>query len=213
MSDEPYIIKGYESGGGIEYNILCYGLWYVVEGGYTVGYSPDLPKCKDGAFLSLIDDIDFFRTENSIDNLEQLVTEVNKHIKGKEMENKAKLLVENHISKSVTTLVQRLQILEELSVDSTIDYEAMKEEIDYDEDNGYLSNDEIADLYESSFGEIVYKEPLEFWIVSDWLAEKLREKGEVIIDYEHVDFYIWGRSCSGQAIYLDGVIREIAIYN
>ena len=54
-----------------------------------------------------------------------------------------------------------------------------------------------------------YIEALEHWIISDWLADKLEAKGEMILK----DFYgltIWGRTCSGQAILLDGVIQEIA---
>lgn len=53
-------------------------------------------------------------------------------------------------------------------------------------------------------------EALEHWIVSDRLADKLAAKGEMILK----DFYgltIWGRTCSGQAILLDGVIEDIAL--
>ena len=40
------------------------------------------------------------------------------------------------------------------------------------------------------------------------MAELLKEKGEVILsDY---DCYWWGRTTSGQALYMDGVIQEIA---
>jgi len=48
----------------------------------------------------------------------------------------------------------------------------------------------------------------EHWIVSDWLADKLEARGEVI----ESDFYgltIWGRACTGQAILLDDVICSI----
>jgi len=51
-------------------------------------------------------------------------------------------------------------------------------------------------------------EALEHWNVSDYLARKLEEKGEMI----NRDFYgltVWGRTCSGQAILLDGVISSI----
>jgi hypothetical protein len=52
-----------------------------------------------------------------------------------------------------------------------------------------------------------YDEIYEFWIVSDWLAAKLREQGEVVVDY--LGFTIYGRGCTGQSIYLDGNIRRI----
>ena len=46
---------------------------------------------------------------------------------------------------------------------------------------------------------------MEWWKVSNWLIEKLEEEGEPVIR----DFNIWGRTCSGQAILLDGVITAI----
>jgi hypothetical protein len=51
-------------------------------------------------------------------------------------------------------------------------------------------------------------EVLEHWIVSDWLADKLEEKGETVVD----DLYgltVWGRTTSGQSISMDHVIRQI----
>jgi DnaJ-domain-containing protein 1 len=48
----------------------------------------------------------------------------------------------------------------------------------------------------------------EHWIVSDWLARRLEERGEVI----ERDFYgltLWGRAATGQAILLDDVICAI----
>ena len=51
-------------------------------------------------------------------------------------------------------------------------------------------------------------EALEHWIVSDWFAEKLADHGE--ITGELLGLTIWGRTCSGQTIAADGVVREIA---
>lgn len=50
-------------------------------------------------------------------------------------------------------------------------------------------------------------EIFEWWIVSDYLLNKLAEKNQPILrtDYENY----WGRTCSGQAILLDFVISEI----
>lgn len=61
---------------------------------------------------------------------------------------------------------------------------------------------------DDNFEPTEYDEVYEHWIVSTWLADKLEERGEAI----EKDFYgltIWGRSCTGQAILLDRVIREI----
>lgn len=48
---------------------------------------------------------------------------------------------------------------------------------------------------------------LEWWLVDSWLAEQLKQQGEVVI--EEYGCYWWGRSTSGQAIYLDSVIQSI----
>lgn len=51
-------------------------------------------------------------------------------------------------------------------------------------------------------------EIMEWWLVTPYMAELLKENGEVILsDY---DCYWWGRTTSGQALYMDGVIQEIA---
>ena len=51
-------------------------------------------------------------------------------------------------------------------------------------------------------------EVLERWLVTPYMAELLKEKGEVILsDY---DCYWWGRTTSGQALYMAGVIQDIA---
>lgn len=49
------------------------------------------------------------------------------------------------------------------------------------------------------------QEIFEYWKVSDYLAEKLTEKGACIIESES----IWGRTTTGQAILLDYVISQI----
>ena len=51
-------------------------------------------------------------------------------------------------------------------------------------------------------------EVLEWWLVTPYMAELLKENGEVILaDY---DCYWWGRTTTGQALYMDWVIQEIA---
>lgn len=59
---------------------------------------------------------------------------------------------------------------------------------------------------ESLYGE--WWEVMEWWLVTRWLAERLKEQGEIVI--EQYGCYWWGRQCSGQAVYMDGVITEIA---
>jgi hypothetical protein len=51
-------------------------------------------------------------------------------------------------------------------------------------------------------------EVYEHWIVSDWLAEKLKAHGERIDD-DFAGMTIWARTTTGQAISMDYVIRKI----
>jgi len=49
------------------------------------------------------------------------------------------------------------------------------------------------------------QEIFEWWVVDTWLMSRLKEKGEPVILGES----IWGRTCTGQSMVLDGVISEI----
>lgn len=51
-------------------------------------------------------------------------------------------------------------------------------------------------------------EVYEHWIVSVWLARKLKERGHVVCD-DFMGLTIWGRACTGQAIYMDSSIEGI----
>ena len=49
---------------------------------------------------------------------------------------------------------------------------------------------------------------IEWWLVTPFLAEQLKSEDEIVL--ENMDCYWWGRTCSGQAIYMDEVISRIA---
>ncbi len=51
------------------------------------------------------------------------------------------------------------------------------------------------------------QEIFEWWIVKEYLYKKLEEKGEPVLEWGNN--YYWGRTCTGQAILLDGVISRI----
>lgn len=53
------------------------------------------------------------------------------------------------------------------------------------------------------------REVFEYWAVSDWLGRKLKERGEIVVELYGAS--VWGRCTTGQAILLDGVIRNIAL--
>lgn len=68
--------------------------------------------------------------------------------------------------------------------------------------------DACIECYEDNHLEEVYKEPLQYWIVTDYFGRELRELGEVVV-FDFMGFTIWGRTCCGQAIYMDGVIQDL----
>ena len=65
-----------------------------------------------------------------------------------------------------------------------------------------------ANLISLEYLDLFTDEVLEWWLIDSWLAERLRQEGEVVI--EEYGCYWWGRSTSGQAICLDSVIQKIA---
>ena len=87
-----------------------------------------------------------------------------------------------------------------------------------DQSNPYKTAEEVEELHmeisklESEKDDLESDddpiEAYEHWIISDWFAGKLAEKGE--ITGELLGLTLWGRTCTGQAICLDSVIREIA---
>jgi len=57
-----------------------------------------------------------------------------------------------------------------------------------------------------------YREVFEYWIVDSWMAEKLKQEGELIVENfmgGAID-YIWCRTGTGQAISMDYVMRKLA---
>lgn len=68
-------------------------------------------------------------------------------------------------------------------------------------DYGFASLEAMQDAGEDC------QEIFEWWFVSQWLYEQLREAGEPVIDSDYG--YLWGRTCTGQAIALDNVIENI----
>lgn len=52
-----------------------------------------------------------------------------------------------------------------------------------------------------------YHEIFEYWIVSEFLYKKLKEKGQPVLEWGNN--YYWGRCTTGQAILLDDVISSI----
>ena len=71
--------------------------------------------------------------------------------------------------------------------------------------------DDIQNLYDPNEEENDDQYPQEifqWWAVSDYLARKLLEAGEPVIDNDYGTW--WGRTCCGQALHMDYSLQEIA---
>ena len=73
----------------------------------------------------------------------------------------------------------------------------------YDED---MSDQELIDEARNNGEDL--NEIFEWYLVSDWFLERLREINEPVIDNNYGEY--WGRCGTGQAIYLDYNIQELA---
>lgn len=70
--------------------------------------------------------------------------------------------------------------------------------------NQIISWTDICNLFDQDDNP---QEIYEWWLISPWLAKRLREAGEPILK---TDFgYWWGRTVTGQAIKFDYVIQSI----
>lgn len=130
------------------------------------------------------------------------------------------LLQQDHyVDDLMEVIVQRdyvepaLEHLDNIEADDT-DIEIARDLTDYYETNAVRIAIEYDPGLAEEFCDMAGIEPheheaLEHWIISDYLADHLEHQGESVIR----DFYgltIWGRTTSGQAIDMDGVIRRIA---
>jgi len=68
--------------------------------------------------------------------------------------------------------------------------------------------DQFPHFFESLDDEGEPIEIYEHWIVTDWFVDKLIEHGESV-EKDFFGLSIWGRTTTGQAIYLDSVIEDI----
>lgn len=86
--------------------------------------------------------------------------------------------------------------------DSDTDYYAV--DLNYDTKHQAIEeyfNEQNWDLYEYN------REVYEHWLVSSYLGEKLKDKGETVKEFYGLT--VWGRTTTGMAIAYDCVIKEI----
>ena len=76
----------------------------------------------------------------------------------------------------------------------------------YSDLNDLVTDQELIDEVRNN-GEDM-NEIFEWYLVSDWFLNRLREISEPVIDNDYGEY--WGRCCTGQAICLDHNIQELA---
>ncbi len=95
---------------------------------------------------------------------------------------KAEKLVREHVKCNVTGLISAL--------------------VEHDDDDA-------RDLmYGDPESDVQAYDAMEVWCVSDWLARQLAKRGHRVKSWWGEDY--WARGGTGQAIYMDNVIQDIA---
>ncbi len=123
------------------------------------------------------------------------------------IEKKATSIVENHVFVEQNHLV--ITCLE----NGTFDYDTVSNITSYyDQKGNKISGDALEEAQESDdFHDLYHEEHAEiytWYLITDWLADKLTAKGEPILNTEHGTW--WGRTTFGQLIVSDEVMHEIA---
>lgn len=121
-------------------------------------------------------------------------------------------IVEHHVLLNVSGFIDELQRAHSehgsyFEWGSELAYcEPTDEQIkEYIEDN---TTDQYQPDEDDARSELQLVEVLEYWAVDEWLANKLRDRGEAVSELG--GYNIWGRQTSGQAIAIDYVIESIA---
>ena len=118
--------------------------------------------------------------------------------------------IEDHIYRNQSSLITHLQenYVEGFNFDDIENLYMSDEEIiqEYAEYCRPMTNEEVIDHIRDN-GEDM-NEIYEWYLVSDWFLDRLREINEPVIDNDYGEY--WGRCCTGQAICLDHNIQELA---
>lgn len=102
---------------------------------------------------------------------------------------------------------QVVEWLESISIDCQDDesIETLRDALTVNLEDGTIDPQEFCDIERL---DPYTRGAYEHWIVSDWLADKLAERGEMVLK-DFLGLTIWGRTTTGQAIALDAVICDI----
>jgi len=119
------------------------------------------------------------------------------------MQDITRKFIDNHIIYNQSYLVSELISKEVISLEDHINYYKSDETIKSEYD--VKTEEEIQEIRDN--GEDV-QEIFEYWLCSEWFISKMKEQDEPILETDLGTW--WGRTCTGQAIYLDYNVQELA---
>jgi len=119
------------------------------------------------------------------------------------MQDITRQFINKHIYACQSYLVSELMSKEVIQLEDYINLYKSDETIksDYDVE----TEEEIQKIRDN--GEDI-QEVFEHWLCSDWFIDRLKEQNEPILETDLETW--WGRTCTGQSIYLDHNIQELA---
>ena len=119
------------------------------------------------------------------------------------MQDITRQFISNHIYCNQSCLVSKLMDKEVISIEDYINFYKSDETIKSDHD--VKTEEEIQEIRDN--GEDL-QEVYEHWLCSDWFISQMKKQDEPILETDFETW--WGRTCTGQSIYLDYNIQELA---
>ena len=119
------------------------------------------------------------------------------------MQDITRQFISNHIYCNQSCLVSELMDKGIISIEDYINLYKSDETIKSDYD--VKTEEEIEEIRDN--GEDM-QEVYEHWLCSNWFISKMKEQDEPILETDFETW--WGRTCTGQSIYLDYNIQELA---
>ena len=119
------------------------------------------------------------------------------------MQDITRNFIDRHILACQSSLVSKLMEKEVISTEDYINFYKSDETIKSEYD--VKTEEEIQEIRDN--GEDM-QEVFEHWLCSDWFINQMKNQNEPILETDIGTW--WGRTCTGQAIYLDHNIQELA---
>tara|TARA_R100000234_G_C4973001_1_gene167165 strand:- start:375 stop:824 length:450 start_codon:yes stop_codon:yes gene_type:complete len=119
------------------------------------------------------------------------------------MQDITRQFINKHIYACQSYLVSELMSKEVIQLEDYINFYKSDETIK--SEYNVKTKEEIQEIRDNGEDQ---QEVFEHWLCSDWLIERLKEQNEPILETDLETW--WGRTCTGQSIYLDHNIQELA---